>query len=311
MRSVKQAKKCGSRSRLLIEYEQFLREQQCLAPTTVAIRRKNVTSFLSSLKERASPSKISSLAAHTVHDYIIKTSRPLQRASRKHLVSSLRSFLRFAHVRGYLEKSLVDAVPLIATWKLEGIPRTIPWTSVQKLLSAPDRKTHGGRRDYAILQLLASYGVRIGQVTGLCLSDIKWHEGVIHFSSSKGGKPLCFPLTRRVAAALMTYLRQDRREHSFPQVFLTVRKPIKPMSQRNHLGPSLRIYFQRAGIDSKIRGSYVIRHAFATRLMEKEVPVKTIADLLGHRSINTTFIYTKVDIKHLRTLVRDWPEVRS
>jgi integrase len=244
-----------------------------------------------------------------VHDYIIATSQPLSRASRKHLTSGLRSFLRFAHVQGHLGRSLVEAVPVITTRKLDRLPRGIPWEAVQKLLATPDRTTLIGKRDYAILQLLASYGLRIGQAIHLRLSDIDWRQGLIYFPAEKGGKSLCFPLREEVAEALLTYVR-DRGSAPFSELFLTVRGQPRPLAVNNHLGSALEGYYRRAGIEPARYGAHPIRHAFATRLMEQGTPLKTIADLLGHRSLETTFLYTKVDVERLRTLAAEWPEVQ-
>jgi integrase len=244
-----------------------------------------------------------------VHDYIIETSQPFSRASRKHLTSGLRSFLRFAHVQGYLGRSLVQAVPVITTRKLDRLPRGIPGEAVQKLLATPDRTTLIGKRDYAILQLLASYGLRSGQAIHLRLSDLDWRPGRISFPGEKGGKSTCFPFREEVAEALLTYVR-DRGSAPFSQLFLTVRGQPRPLGVNNHLGSALEGYYRRAGIQPARYGAHPMRHAFATRLMEQGTPLKTIADLLGHRSLETTFLYTKVDVERLRTLAAEWPEVQ-
>lgn len=294
---------------LLESYLDFLRTCQGVADATVVLRRLHVNPFLKSLEKQGMLANLRFLAPSVVHDYIIETSRTLSRASRKHLTSGLRSFLRFAHVQGYLERSLVEAVPVIMTRKLDRLPRGITWEDVQKLLAMPDRTTVVGKRDYAILQLLASYGVRIGQAIHLLRHDIDWHQGLISFPGEKGGKSTCFPLREEVAEALLTYLR-NRGDAPFSEVFLTVRGQPRPLAVNNHLGSALEGYYRRAGIQPARYGAHPIRHAFATRLMEQGTPLKTIADLLGHRSLETTFLYTKVDVERLRTLAAEWPEVQ-
>lgn len=296
-------------SPLLREYEAFLRDHQALAESTIANRSQNVAPFLISLKEQARPSKIHSLKSHKIHDYIIKTARPLSRGLRKQLVSSLRSFLRFVYLRGYVRHNLVEAVPIITTYQLGTVPRAVSWDLVKHILKAPDRRTALGLRDYAILLLVATYGVRRKQAVSLRFCDIRWKEGVIHFPAIKRSKSLCFPLEKKVAAALLAYIRRGRPAASFPQVFLIVHGKPRPFKSKTY-GDSFQNWLKRAGI--KLRGGlHAIRHAFATRLMEQGTPIKTIADLLGHRSIRTTFIYTKVDLKRLRTLACEWPEVQS
>jgi integrase/recombinase XerD len=301
---------CQTADSILGHYLKFLKTSQGLADATVVLRRLHVGPFLQSLEKQGTLSDLRSLAPSVVHDYIIEISQPLTRASRKHLVSALRSFLRFAHVKGYLDRGLVDAVPVILTRKLDRLPHTISWESVQRLLAMPDQTTLVGRRDFAILRLVASYGLRIGQAIHLRVRDIDWRQGLICFPAEKGCKPLSFPLLKEVAEALLTYLRDRGEVPSSDEVFLTVRGKARPLGVNNHLGSALRGYYLRAGIKTTLYGAHAIRHAFATRLMEQGTPMKDIADLLGHRSIETTFLYTKVDVERLRTLAAEWPEVQ-
>lgn len=293
---------------LLGHYLNFLKNSQGLADATLVLRRLHVEPFLRMLERGGMLADLRGFAPSTVHDYIITTSKPLTRASRKHLVSALRSFLRFAHVKGLLSRNLVDAVPVLLTRKLDRLPHTISWEDVQKLLAAPDRTTLIGKRDYAILRLVASYGLRIGQAIHLRIRDLDFHQGLINFPAEKGCKALSFPLLPEAAEALLAYLR-ERGDATSEEVFLTVRGSRRPLGINNHLGFALKSYFLRAGIQATRYGAHPIRHAFATRLMENGTPMKEIADLLGHRSIETTFLYTKVDVDRLRKLAVEWPGV--
>jgi integrase/recombinase XerD len=291
-------------SKLLTEYLDFLCNHRGLTKDTVSLRKSDIISFLKSLRLQNDMEDIGKISVTEIHDYVIKTAKLMNRPSRRHLVASIRSFLKFAHLKGYVNRDLTEAVPVIGTPKLGSVPRGIPWESVEKLLAVADRATHGGRRIYAVLQLLATYGVRIGQVTKLRLQDIKWHEGSIHFQPSKWGNPLCLPLYPEVADALLAYIRETRGKAPYPEVFLTLNKP-RPLGRGSSLSFSMKTYFRSAGIGAS---AHSIRHAFATRLMEHSTPIKTIADLLGHKYISTTFIYTKVDLIHLRLVAHEWPE---
>lgn len=294
-------------SMLLSDYLDFLRSHRGLTEGTIHVRRNDVVSFLKSLRLQNDSEDIGKISVKEIHDYVIKTAKRMNRPSRKHLVTSIRSFLKFCHFKGYVQRYLTEAVPAIGSRKLGSIPRGIPWKSVEKLLVFPDRETDGGRRTYAVLQLLATYGVRIGQVTKLQLQDINWREGTIHFQPSKGGNPLSLPLYPEVADALLAYIRETRGKAPYPGVFLTVDKHM-PLRNGAVLSTAMKRCFRSAGIAAS---AHAIRHAFATRLMEHDTPIKTIADLLGHKSISTTFIYTKVDLKHLRLVAYEWPEVLS
>ena len=172
----------------------------------------------------------------------------------------------------------------------------------------PNRSRPNGKRNYAFLLLIATYGVRRHQARSLKLRDIRWREGLIHFPSCKGGKPLCFPLYENVAEALLDYIKNARGKFAFEEVFLQKRTTPKPLGDSS-LDSTLKIYYQRAGIKSQTTGFHAIRHAFVTKLMKEQTPIKNISDLLGHRSIKSTYIYTKVDLPQLRTLCREWPVV--
>lgn len=296
-------------TKLLKEYLDFLRHYQCSAEATVVIRKKFISPFLLTLGKIGKPSTLHLLTAKTIHDYIIDTAGPLHRASKKHLSSTMRSFLRFAYINGYLKRDLVEAVPVITTPKLDRLPESMSWKSIQKLLTMPDRGTHVGRRDYAVMLLCVHYGLRIGQVTSLKLSDIHWKDGCIYFPACKQSNTLRLPLHQEVVEALLDYIKSDRQNPDFQEVFLTVRGKQRPLSKHNHYYGSIRKYYVKAGIALKSQGTRHLRHAFATRLLYQKVPIKAIADLLGHRHIETTFIYTKVDFDQLRTLAREWPEV--
>lgn len=302
--------KNAKNSKLLNEYINFLRDYQCSSETTIVVRRNFVKPFLLYLGSIAQPSKLHMLRAKAIHDYILTTSTPLHRASKKHLTSSIRSFLKFAFIKGYLKSNLVEAVPVITTWKLDRLPQNISWDDVQKLLTMPNLTTHIGRRDYAIILLLVRYGVRIGQVTMLKLKDIHWQQNIICFAACKHSNPLRLPLYKDVAKALLNYIKKDRMTAEFQELFLTARGHQRPLSKNNHYQNRIKKYFLKAEIVSSSQGSRIIRHAFATQLVNNKVPIKNIADLLGHKHIETTFIYTKVDIVQLRELARDWPEVQ-
>jgi site-specific recombinase XerD len=265
--------------------------------------------FLKALRLRDERKDIRKISVSQIYNYVTKSIKPMQRPTQKQIITSIRSFLKFAHFKGYIPRDLAEAVPTVETPKLGHIPRGMPWESVENLLAvaAAKRGTRTGNRSYAILQILATYGVRIGQVAKLRLQDINWRKGLIHFRQSKLGHSLCFPLYPHVADALLAYIEKSRGQAPYPEVFLAVYGDPIPLRNGDTFNSSMRTCFRNAGITGKT--THAIRHAFATRLMENDTPIKTISDLLGHKSIRNTFIYTKVDLKHLRLLAYEWPEV--
>lgn len=219
----------------------------------------------------------------------------------------MRSFLRFCHHKGYLEHDLAEAIPPIRRYKLSDVPRGVSDEDAQKTLQGIDRTTPVGRRDFAMIQLLHSYGVRGGQLRALRVDDIRWRENRIRFPASKGGKEVIEPLTEEVGESLLEYLRYGRPQAPHLEVFLTVHPPYRPLSTCR-VSTMVAERMRNAAV-SRPKGSHAFRHGFATRMLQHGQTIKTIADLLGHRNINTTFIYTKVDIETLRQLPLDWPEV--
>lgn len=227
----------------------------------------------------------------------------------RRLQGVLRSFLRFCLQKGYFECDLAAAVPCIRSYKLSGVPRGISESDALKALECIDRTTPKGRRDFAIIQVLHTYGVRGGQVRALRLSDICWRENRIRFSPNKRGKEVIEPLTNQVGESLLDYLRDGRPQVAYPEVFLTARPPFRPLRTPGVISIMVSRRLSLAGVSNPSRGSHIFRHAFATRMLQHGQSMKTIADLLGHRNINTTFIYTKVDLQALRDATLEWPEV--
>ena len=298
----------NANTKLLREYCKFQIEIQCVQEKTVYQRLIHVRPFLDEFKSISSPSKIYRLRPKDVHQYIIKLAPSFCRKYQKEFLCALRSFFKFLEFYDYSKYKLRDSVPKLPTWELSEIPRGIPWEDVEKLLQMPKRHTANGKRNYAILLLSATYGVRHYQARTLLLKNIKWKSGIIHFESCKGGRPLNLPLFENVAEALLDYIKNGRPESDSPEVFLQTKSgDIRPLSHSLH--STLKIYYKRAGIKSNTTGFHAIRHSFATKLINQETPIKNISDLLGHTSIKSTLCYTKINEEQLRTFTREWPKV--
>ena len=298
---------CSPKQEFLQEYLDHLECERHLAETTIKEHRKHITPLLEELG--AAPVKaLHKLSLEQVLVFFTNTARDQVLSSRRNLRGALRSFLRFCHQKGYLERDLGEMIPQIRRYRLSDVPRGVSDEDARKTLQGIDRTTPVGRRDFALIQLLHTYGVRGGQLRVLRVEDIRWRENRIRFPAGKGGKEVIEPLIEEVGESLLEYLRDGRPHALYPEVFLTVHPPYRPLRSASRVSTLVAERMRRAGV-SRPKGSHAFRHGFATRMLQHGQSIKTIADLLGHRNINTTFIYTKVDIETLRQLPLEWPEV--
>ncbi len=291
---------------LLDRYARYLKNDRGLAASTVRCYRFYLTSFVEALDLRDVRDAIADLTPQDVQDFFCKCAQGKATTTRGHIRLGLRHFFAFCVREGYGGGHLADAVPHVYSYRLADVPRQIPEPDARMLLDGIDRRTSVGRRDYAIVRLLYTYGVRGGQVRALRLSDIQWRQSAIRFPACKGGRQVIEPLTDEVGEALLDYLRNGRPRATCPEVFLTERAPVHPM-QADHLYTRVCSRLQSLGLGDGPRGPHGFRHAFASRLLDNGHSIKTIADMLGHRDINSTFIYTKVDFRTLEQVPLDWP----
>lgn len=293
---------------LLDVYLQWMRCYQHAAPGTLALRASSLTQFLDWLGADATPRRLARLDCEKVEQFVLAYASGKGRSARRSMQSALRTFFRFAFYRGYLRQPLDRAVPTLRTYKLATVPRGITEEQSQVVLRCNARDTDVGRRDYAVLQLLSTYGVRGGQVRALCLQDLDWAQDQILFKAAKHGKDVRVPMTREVGEALLDYLRNGRPACSCAEVFLTCRAPYHPLPHSNALSAIVQRRVCAAGIDLPSAGAHAFRHGFATRMLQQGHALKAIADVLGHRHLSTTFVYTKVDFNALKQVALEWPQ---
>jgi integrase/recombinase XerD len=211
----------------------------------------------------------------------------------------LRVFLRYAHRQGLLATDLSKAVEWPPAYRLADIPRSISWAEVGRVLGGVDRRTPCGKRDYAILLLLVTYGLRAREVAALTLDDIDWRRGRLAVPARKAGHSTAFPLSAVVGEALVDYLRHGRPPSSDRHVFFRAVAPAGPAS-RVAVSACARHYLLKAGIQVPRPGSHTLRHTCVQRLVDAGFGLKTIGDFVGHRSPASTEIYAKVAIEPLR-----------
>lgn len=225
----------------------------------------------------------------------------------KLLTTALRSFLHYARYRGDIQRDLAAAVPTVANWSMTSIPRAIPPDLVRRLLASINRHTAMGLRDYAILLLLARLGLRACEIAELELEDIDWNGGSLCLQR-KGGQRSTLPLPADVGAAIAAYLRHGRpRNSNCRRVFLRSRAPIRGFHDSVAISSLVQHNLKRADIKAPTQGAHQFRHGLATDMLRHGASLTEIGEVLGHRSPETTKIYTKVDLDALRPLALPWP----
>jgi integrase/recombinase XerD len=225
----------------------------------------------------------------------------------QHMVTHLRAFLRFAGSRGQAPIGLDRQIDTPRVYRQEQLPRALSWEVVQAFLQAIDRTTPGGLRDYAIFLLIATYGLRASDIVGLTLDDVEWRARRLRVRQRKTGSVLWLPLTDEVATALLDYLRDGRPRlavrryrrgfqtdpRHFREVFLRCRTPAGVL-QSTAIAEAFQAWSRRSGLTIPFQGVHCLRHSYALHLLRSGLSLKTIGDLLGHRSSESTCVYLRL-----------------
>ena len=277
---------------------EYLRTERGLRESTVR-HYLDALSRLGNYLKRVSVTSLRELSPALLASFVVDTAPALSRTSRRNICGELRVFLKFCHREGIVAKDLTAAVEMPQMYRLADVPRSITWDEVRRMLEVVDRRAAQGRRDYAILLLLVTYGLRAHEVANLTLDDIEWKHERLHIPDRKAGHSTAYPLASVVAEALIDYLKHGRPETADRHLFFRNVAPRIPIS--NHAVSScVASYLHRAGIKVHRAGSHTLRHTCVQRLIDQEFPLKTIGDYMGHRSPVSTQIYTKVALASLR-----------
>jgi site-specific recombinase XerD len=223
------------------------------------------------------------------------------------IVPALRVFLRWLQQRGDTETGLRGCVPAVAAWQLATLPKALPTEHVKRLLQHCSRETAVGRRDYAMLLLLARLGLRAGELVSMELDDINWDSGDL-VVRSKGGREDRLPLPRDVGAAVAAYLRNGRPSCSTRRLFVRARAPHRGFVSSVAICDIVKRGLKRAGLTPPRKGAHTLRHALACTMLRHGASLAEIGQILRHRSPDTTAIYAKVDLGALRALAQAWPQ---
>jgi site-specific recombinase XerD len=251
------------------------------------------------------------LCASDVVQFVSERTAQYRPRTVKEVATALRLFFRFVRAMGISDNRLDEAVPTIAGWRLATLPRGLTEEQHQKLLSSLVGSTGCARRDRAIILSLSGLGLRAGEVAALELEDIDWRTGTIHVRTRKTGRGAILPLDRETGRAIVAYLRNGRPKARDRHVFVLHRGTVGAAVSGSLVARVVRQALLRAGITAPAYGAHVLRHTLASRMVQAGARLDEIADVLGHRSLNTTAIYAKVDLASLGDVPLPWPGVTS
>lgn len=292
---------------LLERFMTHLRDDRGYAPSTVKRQGAIVSEFLDCLNfEKEGHDRLASLKIADIEDFIRHMGERMGRIALQKVTSTLRNFLRFLTANGGVPLGLESQIDTPRVYRQEKLPRALPWETVQALLHSIDRNTAMGKRDYAMFSLIATYGLRACDIVALKLDGIKWRQERIEVYQTKTGNPLELPLTDEVGSAIYDYLKGVPRYGSYREVFLRIKAPrgiLKPTG----VIEAFQCWSRRSGLDIPYKGTHCLRHSYALYLFRRGLSLKTIGDLLGHRTPESTGIYIRLTTEDLREVALNVP----
>jgi integrase/recombinase XerD len=289
------------------EYEKHLREVRGFAASTVSSHRRTAQCFLQHLEK--ADTAVGSIQASSIESYVTEAGRRLGRASLQHEIAALRGFLRFLSTDGRVPAGLDQQIDTPRLYRLEQLPRALSWETVRTLLRSMDTTTPMGLRDYAMFLLIATYGLRASEVVAISLDDIRWRQGVLRIHQRKTSSPLELPLTNEVLSALVKHLKRTPPPAPYRRVFLRMRALVgilKPTA----VTEAFQALVRKSGVSVPYQGPHCLRHSFAVHLLKNGTPLKTIGDILGHRTAESTSMYLRLSTGDLREVALAVPGQR-
>ena len=274
-------------------------DERGLRPRTVEMYGAGLRSLEAYLR-RIGVERLASITPAVLSAFVVEHAPHMAFTTTRQFCGIFRVFLRYLHRDGLVATDLAASVDSPQAYRLATLPRSIPWDDVRKVLAAVDRRAPVGRRDYAILLLLMTYGLRGREVAALTLDDVDWKAQRLRVPERKAGHSSAFPLSGVVAEAMIDYLRHGRPETAADRhVFLRMLAPRGPITHAV-VSSIARRYLLATGVHAPRLGSHTLRHTCVQRLVDEDFAFKTIGDYVGHRDARSTDIYSKVDVENLR-----------
>ena len=296
----------GDVEQLLVDYRGYLSSERGLADSTIAGYRTVAKLFVEARSATtAGGLGLERLTAGEVSDFVLAECASRSVGSAKFVVCGLRSLLRYLYATGQVDTELDAAVPSVSGWRQAGVPVSFGPDDVERLFASCDRRSRSGRRDYAVLCLLARLGMRSGEVAALQLADIDWHAGEI-IVRGKGPRAERLPLPADVGDAVAGWVQRGRPRCASVAVITRVRAPHGPLSSGG-VSSIVASACRRAGLP--VGHAHRLRHAAATQMLQAGGSLTEVGQVLRHASVVTTAIYAKVDYDRLAALAQPWPQV--
>lgn len=282
----------------IANFADYLCETRGFAQKTILGHSRISRAFLKFLHFDRRPSQLQDLQPRQIEGFLCQSARTNNRFSLQHIVATVRAFLKWRHARGLLSRPLHLQIDTPRVYRGERLPRALPQDQVKAILKSIDQSKSPGQRDFALLYLAAAYGLRSGELVRLTLDDIDWQGRTLRVVQTKTRQTLQLPLTDEAANVLIRYLRQTRPTSTHRQLFLHANAPYSPIGS-TAVRQVLTRRIQYSGLNIPSCGTNALRHSFAMRLLQQGVAVKTIGDAMGHRNIESTAVYLRLDVKTL------------
>ena len=294
---------------LLALYVDYLRKVRGLEPKSCEGILLGARRFLVWFRHQHPDKGLDAVTAeHVLAAVEDQLSRSVAPGTRTSATCHIRTFLRFLHWAGRHNQDLARVVPGTPHWRLAHLPPRLTWEEVRRAIDAIGVTTPGDIRDRALLLLFATTGMRNGEARALQLQDIDWRAGEVCVRCTKGKRDRVAPLLEEAGAALADYILHARPKVDSPYVFLSSAPPVRPYKSAAPISRIVRKRLLHAGIELTARaGAHLLRHSLATRLVGRRRPINEVADILGHRSINTTALYVKVATSQLAEVALPFP----
>ncbi|MEO6033755.1 MAG: tyrosine-type recombinase/integrase [Verrucomicrobiota bacterium] len=291
----------------LKRFSEHLKKDRGLADSTIEGHEKYLSRFLAFIGVDRGMATLRKLKLEKVHRFLCRASQRCSRRSMKGVAGIIRGFLRFQYMKGVMRRPLHTQIDSVRVYREELLPHPLPWLELQKLLKRMDRSNPLGSRDFMILLLAATYGLRRSEVAGLTLDSIDWRKRTLQIFQTKTRQILTLPITTSIGRALVEYLRKGRQTSETRHLFLRQRAPAGPLAPPG-VACALARAVRSTGAKIETTSFHGLRHAFALRLLRQGTALKSISDLLGHRDPNSTSTYLRLNVEDLRRVALPVPQ---